>query len=83
MGRHSGYIALGTAYGQPDIILIPEHAVDIERLVDRVKSLRSTEKVSRLRRRIVDEEGNELWNRDRPIPGQRRLPVRPMHCAND
>ena len=21
MGRHSGYIALGTAYGQPDIIL--------------------------------------------------------------
>src|SRR6187399_2830051 len=24
MGRHSGYIALGTAYGQPDIILIPE-----------------------------------------------------------
>ena len=26
MGRHSGYIALGTAYGQPDIILVPEHA---------------------------------------------------------
>jgi len=27
MGRHSGYLALGTAYGQPDIILIPEHAL--------------------------------------------------------
>src|SRR5271165_6168090 len=25
MGRHSGYLALGSAYGQPDIILIPEH----------------------------------------------------------
>ena len=24
MGRHSGYLALGTAYGQPDIVLIPE-----------------------------------------------------------
>ena len=23
MGRHSGYIALGTVYGQPDIILVP------------------------------------------------------------
>ena len=29
MGRHSGYIALGTAYGRPDIILIPEHALDV------------------------------------------------------
>ncbi len=24
MGRHSGYLALGAAYGQPDIVLIPE-----------------------------------------------------------
>jgi 6-phosphofructokinase len=30
MGRRSGYIALGTAYGQPDIILIPEHPLDIQ-----------------------------------------------------
>ena len=29
MGRHSGYIALGTAYGQPDIILVPEVPVRI------------------------------------------------------
>ena len=26
MGRHSGYLALGAAYGQPDIVLIPEVA---------------------------------------------------------
>src|SRR5262249_51154672 len=32
MGRHSGYIALGTAYGRPDIILIPERAPDLEQL---------------------------------------------------
>ena len=28
MGRHSGYIALGSAYGQPDIILVPEHPAE-------------------------------------------------------
>ena len=32
MGRDSGYIALGSAYGQPDIILVPEVAVDFELL---------------------------------------------------
>ena len=26
MGRHSGYLALGAAYGQPDIVLVPEIA---------------------------------------------------------
>src|SRR5437667_6715428 len=39
MGRHSGYIALGTAYGQPDIILVPEHPIDIQLLLERVKHL--------------------------------------------
>src|SRR5215471_12449101 len=39
MGRHSGYIALGTAYGQPDIILIPEYPPDIGLLVERVAHL--------------------------------------------
>src|SRR6185503_17179402 len=37
MGRHSGYLALGTAYGRPDIILVPEQPLDLERLVERVK----------------------------------------------
>ncbi len=39
MGRHSGYIALGSAYGQPDIILVPESPVQVDRLVERVREL--------------------------------------------
>ena len=35
MGRHSGYIALGTAYGQPDLILVPEYPLNTAKLVDR------------------------------------------------
>src|SRR5262245_42786974 len=37
MGRHSGYIALGSAYGQPDLLLVPEHPLDLDGLVERVK----------------------------------------------
>jgi len=37
MGRDCGMIALGTAYGQPDIICVPEVPVDPEALVERVK----------------------------------------------
>src|SRR5207253_1879096 len=44
MGRHSGYIALGSAYGRPDIILVPEHALDIEHIVDRVKQIYDLQK---------------------------------------
>ncbi|MCA9064900.1 MAG: 6-phosphofructokinase [Planctomycetaceae bacterium] len=39
MGRQSGYIALGAAYGQPDIILIPEVPVDLDQLAQRVREL--------------------------------------------
>lgn len=39
MGRQSGYIALGAAYAQPDIILIPEVAVDFDRLEERVRQI--------------------------------------------
>lgn len=39
MGRHSGYIALGCAYGQPDLILVPESPVIVDRLVERVREL--------------------------------------------
>ena len=62
MGRHSGYIALGTAYGQPDIILIPEHPLDLERLVERVKHLYDLQKnvVIVCGEGIVDEQGREL-----------------------
>ena len=62
MGRHSGYIALGTAYGQPDIILVPEHPLNIEALVERVKHLYDLQKnvVIVCGEGIVDEQGIEL-----------------------
>jgi ATP-dependent phosphofructokinase / diphosphate-dependent phosphofructokinase len=62
MGRHSGYIALGTAYGQPDIILVPEQPLDIELLVERVKHLYDLQKnvVIVCGEGIVDEQGHEL-----------------------
>src|SRR6266436_6373023 len=62
MGRHSGYIALGTAYGQPDIILVPEHPVDFELLVQRVKHLYDLKKnvVIVCGEGFVDEQGHEL-----------------------
>ncbi len=62
MGRHSGYIALGTAYGRPDIILLPEHALDLELLVERVKHLYDLQKnvVIVCGEGIVDGQGREL-----------------------
>jgi 6-phosphofructokinase len=62
MGRHSGYIALGTAYGQPDIILVPEHPLDIQLLVERVRHLYDLQKnvVIVCGEGIVDETGKEL-----------------------
>src|SRR6267378_6130346 len=62
MGRHSGYIALGTAYGRPDIILIPEQSLDLEHLVERVKHLYDLQKnvVIVCGEGIVDEHGREL-----------------------
>ena len=39
MGRQSGYIALGAAYAQPDIILIPEVPVSLEQLTEQVTRL--------------------------------------------
>jgi len=62
MGRHSGYIALGSAYGRPDIILVPEHAPDLEQLADRVKHLYDLQKnvVIVCGEGIVDEQGQEL-----------------------
>jgi 6-phosphofructokinase 1 len=62
MGRHSGYLALGTAYGCPDIILIPEHPLDLERLVERVKQIYDLQKnvVIVCGEGIVDHQGREL-----------------------
>lgn len=62
MGRHSGYIALGSAYGRPDIILVPEQRLDIERLVERVKHIYDLQKnvVIVCGEGIVDDQGREL-----------------------
>lgn len=62
MGRHSGYIALGTAYGQPDLILVPESPINVSRLVQRVKEIYDIQKhaVIVCGEGIVDESGHVL-----------------------
>ncbi len=62
MGRHSGYIAMGTAYGRPDLILLPEQPLHLEQLVERVKELYDLQKnvVIVCGEGIVDEQGREL-----------------------
>jgi ATP-dependent phosphofructokinase / diphosphate-dependent phosphofructokinase len=62
MGRHSGYIALGAAYGQPDILLVPEHRLDLDTLVERIKEIYDLQKhcVIVCGEGIVDEKGEEL-----------------------
>ena len=62
MGRHSGYIALGSSYGQPDITLVPEIPVDRERLVNRVKEIYDLQRnvVIVCGEGIVDENGKVL-----------------------
>jgi 6-phosphofructokinase len=62
MGRHSGYIALGSAYGRPDIILVPEQPLDVLRLVERIKELYAFQKnvVIVCGEGVVDQQGNEL-----------------------
>jgi 6-phosphofructokinase len=62
MGRHSGYIALGSAYGQPDLILVPEYPVDVKLVVERVKEIYDLQRnvVIVCGEGIVDETGREL-----------------------
>src|SRR5439155_13627558 len=62
MGRHSGYIALGSAYGRPDLVLVPEHPFSLEHLVERVKHLYDLQKnvVIICGEGIVDETGQEF-----------------------
>ena len=69
MGRHSGYIALGSAYGRPDMILVPEHPLDIEHLVERVKHTYDLQKnvVIVCGEGIVDERGRELGDETKSV----------------
>jgi 6-phosphofructokinase 1 len=62
MGRHSGYLALGTAYGQPDMILLPEHPLNVDLLVERVQETYDLQKnaVIVCAEGVVDENHREL-----------------------
>jgi 6-phosphofructokinase 1 len=62
MGRHSGYIALGSCYGRPDILLVPEHPLDAEALVARIRETYDLQKnvVIVCGEGIVDDQGREL-----------------------
>lgn len=62
MGRHSGYIALGAMYGQPDLLLVPEHRLDVNLLVERTKEIYDLQKhaVIVCGEGVIDERGQEL-----------------------
>ncbi len=62
MGRHSGYLALGSAYGQPDVLLLPEHPINVDRLVERIKEIYELQKhvVIACAEGVVNERGEEL-----------------------
>lgn len=62
MGRHSGYIALGSSYGQPDLILVPEFPIDVNSLVERVKEIYDLQRnvVIVCGEGIIDHSGREL-----------------------
>lgn len=62
MGRDSGYIALGSAYGQPDMILIPEVPLNFERFEHRVRELYDLQKhvVIVVGEGVVGEDGRQL-----------------------
>lgn len=62
MGRHSGYIALGSYYGKPDILLVPEHPLNADALVTRIKEIYDLQKNVLIvcGEGVVDETGQEL-----------------------
>ncbi len=62
MGRHSGYIALGASYGQPDILLVPEHRVCMDPLVERIKEIYDLQKHVMIvcAEGVIDEKGEPL-----------------------
>ncbi len=60
-------LRLGSAYGQPDIVLVPEHPLNAELLVQRVKEIYELQKnvVIVCGEGIVDEAGEELGAAER------------------
>lgn len=62
MGRDCGMIALGSAFGQPDLILVPESPVEADPLVERVLGVLDIQKhaVICVSEGIVDTSGQIL-----------------------
>ena len=62
MGRHSGFLALGAAYGQPDIILVPESPLNLDLLVERIIELYEIQKhvVIAVAEGVQDQAGRVL-----------------------
>ncbi len=69
MGRDSGYIALGAAYGQPDLILIPELPLDYRELEDHVRELYDLQQhaVIVVGEGVIDKEGRRLGDISKTI----------------
>ena len=62
MGRESGYIALGSAYGQPDLLLIPEVPLNVERVVARIREVYDQQKhaVVVIGEGVIGDDGRPL-----------------------
>lgn len=62
MGRQSGYIALGAAFGQPDLILIPEVPLNLDAICARIRELYDLQQhvVIVIGEGVVDEKGQPL-----------------------
>lgn len=62
MGRDCGMIALGSAFGQPDLILVPESPVEPDALVERVLAVLDIQKhaVICVSEGITDQSGHIL-----------------------
>ena len=62
MGRHSGYIALGSMFGQPDLLLVPESRLNVDMLVERIKEIYDLQKhvVVVCGEGVMGEDGQEL-----------------------
>jgi len=75
MGRGSGYLALGTAYGNPDLILVPEVPIDLDLIVERTKELYDLQKcvVIVCAEGITDKEGKVLGDQGYTDPAGNKL----------
>lgn len=75
MGRGSGYLALGTAYGNPDIILVPEVPIDLDLIIERTKELYELQKcvVIVCAEGITDTEGRILGDQGYTDPAGNKI----------